>query len=104
MSFRDFFKGKVVLVTGHTGFKGSWLSIWLNEMGVKVIGYSLEPPYSNSLFELTKLKDKIFDIRADVRDLKKLRSIFEKYKPEIVFHLAAQAIVRLSYDTPIKTF
>lgn len=104
MSFRDFFKGKVVLVTGHTGFKGSWLSIWLNEMGAKVIGYSLEPPYSNSLFELTKLKDKIVDIRADVRGLKKLRSIFEKYKPEIVFHLAAQAIVRLSYDLPIETF
>ena len=104
MSFRDFFKGKTVLVTGHTGFKGSWLSIWLNELGAKVIGYSLEPPYPNSLFEQTKLKDKIIDIRADVRDFKKLKSIFEKYKPEIVFHLAAQAIVRLSYDIPIETF
>jgi len=104
MSFNDFFKGKTILVTGHTGFKGAWLSIWLNEMGAKVIGYSLEPPYSNSLFELAKLKDKLIDIRADVRDLKKLEAIFKKHKPEIIFHLAAQPIVRLSYDIPKETF
>ena len=104
MSFSDFFKGKIVLVTGHTGFKGAWLSIWLNEMGAKVIGYSLEPPYANSLFENAKLKDKLIDIRSDIRDLKKLETIFKKYKPEIIFHLAAQPIVRVSYDIPRDTF
>lgn len=104
MSFDDFFRGRTVLVTGHTGFKGSWLTIWLNEMGAKVIGYSLEPPYPNSLFENAKLKDKIIDVRGDVRDIKKLEAVFKKYKPEIVFHLAAQVIVRLSYDIPRETF
>ena len=103
MNFNNFFKNKTVLVTGHTGFKGSWLSIWLNEMGAKVIGYSLEPPYENSLFEEAKLKDKIIDIKGDVRDLKKLERTFKEYKPEIVFHLAAQAIVRVSYNIPQET-
>jgi len=104
MNFDNFFKEKTVLVTGHTGFKGAWLSIWLKEMGAKVIGYSLEPPYSNSLFDNAKLKDKLVDIRSDVRDLKKLEAIFKKYKPDIIFHLAAQSIVRLSYDIPRETF
>ena len=103
-SLREFFNGKTVLVTGHTGFKGAWLSIWLKDMGARVIGYSLEPPYLSSLFELSGLKDKIIDIRADVRDLKKLDEVFNEYKPEIVIHLAAQAIVRLSYSFPIETF
>lgn len=104
MNFYDFFWGKTVFVTGHTGFKGAWLSIWLKEMGANVIGYSLEPPYAKSLFEIAKLKEKITDIRADIRDYNKLSSIFGKYKPEIVFHLAAQSIVRKSYDTPLETF
>jgi CDP-glucose 4,6-dehydratase len=104
MSFYDFFNGKTVFVTGHTGFKGAWLSIWLKEMGAKVIGYSLEPPYANSLFEITGLKDKIIDIRADVRDFDKLDSTFKEHNPEIVFHLAAQSIVRKSYDQPVETF
>jgi CDP-glucose 4,6-dehydratase len=104
MNFDNFFKEKTVLVTGHTGFKGAWLSIWLKEMGAKVIGYSLEPPYNNSLFDNAKLKDKLIDIRSDVRDLKKLETIFKKYKPDIIFHLAAQPIVRLSYDIPRETF
>ena len=104
MSFYDFFEGKTALVTGHTGFKGAWLSIWLKEMGANVIGYSLEPPYAKSLFEITGLKEKITDIRSDVRDYKKLGSVFTKYKPEIVFHLAAQSLVRKSYDMPLETF
>ena len=104
MNFRDFFNGKTILVTGHTGFKGAWLSLWLNEMGAKVIGYALDPYYEDSLFDLAKLKDKIIDIRADIRDLKKLEEVFEKYKPEIIIHLAAQAIVRTSYDIPRETF
>lgn len=104
MSFYDFFKGKTVFVTGNTGFKGAWLSIWLKEMGANVVGYSLEPPYPKSLFEITNLKKKITDIRADIIDYNKLSSIFKKYKPEIVFHLAAQSLVRKSYDIPLETF
>jgi len=104
MDFREFFNGKIVLVTGHTGFKGAWLSLWLNDMGAKVIGYALNPEYEDSLFKLTNLKDKIVDIRADIRDLNKLDEIFREHKPDIVIHLAAQAIVRVSYDIPVDTF
>ena len=76
MDFENFFKNKTVLVTGHTGFKGAWLSIWLNNLGAKVIGYSLDPYYKESLFELTKLKEKIIDIRGDIKDFNKLESVF----------------------------
>lgn len=103
-NFNNIYKGKRVLVTGHTGFKGSWLSIWLNELGAEVIGYSLDPYTEKDNFVLSKLKDKIVDIRGDIRDRKKLSEIFSKYKPEIVFHLAAQPLVRLSYDIPIETY
>jgi len=104
LKFKDFFKGKKVLITGHTGFKGAWLSIWLQEMGAHVVGYSLDPPYNNSLFEMTKLGEKIIDIRADVRDITTLEKVFGEHKPEIIFHLAAQSLVRLSYDIPRETF
>ncbi len=99
-----FFQGKTVLVTGHTGFKGAWLCIWLRELGAKVVGYSLEPPYPNSLFELAQLKDKLVDIRADTTDKEKLDATFTEHKPDIVMHLAAQALVRPSYDKPVETF
>lgn len=101
---REFFKDKTVLVTGHTGFKGGWLSVWLVDMGAKVVGYALDPKYENNIFDLTELKDRIEDIRADIRDLKKLDEVFIKYKPDIIIHLAAQPIVRLSYDEPRETF
>jgi len=104
LRFGDFFKGKKVLITGHTGFKGAWLGIWLQEMGARVIGYSLDPPYDNSLFEMSKLGGKIIDIRADVRDFAALEKVFREHKPEIIFHLAAQSLVRLSYDIPRETF
>ena len=97
-------KGKTVLVTGHTGFKGAWLTIWLNEIGARVIGYSLDPAGENNLFLLANLQDKIIDIRGDIRDLKKLRSIFDQYQPEVVFHLAAQPLVKLSYEQPVYTY
>jgi len=102
--FHDFYKDKRILVTGHTGFKGSWLSIWLNELGAKVVGYGLEPYTENDNFIVTGLKDKIIDIRGDIRDYAKLQEVFVKYKPEIVFHLAAQAIVRRSYEIPKETY
>ncbi|MBZ9624567.1 CDP-glucose 4,6-dehydratase [Clostridium sp. FP2] len=102
--FNNFYKGKTVLVTGHTGFKGSWLSIWLNELGAKVIGYGLDPYTDRDNFVVTGLKDKIVDIRGDVREVGKLEEVFKRYKPQIVFHLAAQPLVRLSYENPKETY
>jgi CDP-glucose 4,6-dehydratase len=97
-------KNKTVLITGHTGFKGAWLAIWLNEIGARVIGYSLDPIGENNLFALSNLKDKIIDIRGDIRDYKKLKMVFDQYQPEVVFHLAAQPLVKYSYDHPVYTY
>jgi len=102
--FRNIYKNKEVLITGHTGFKGSWLSLWLTELGAKVIGYSLKPPTEPNLFESVNLKDKITHIIGDVRNEEHLISVFEKYQPEFVFHLAAQSIVRFSYKEPKLTY
>ena len=102
--FNNIYKGKTILVTGHTGFKGSWLSIWLNELGANVIGYALDPYTENDNFVLSGIKDKIVDIRGDIRNIVNLREVFKKYKPEIVFHLAAQPLVRLSYEIPVETY
>ena len=102
--FNDIYIGKKVLVTGHTGFKGSWLSIWLKELGAEVIGYSLDPYTDKDNFVLAVLQDKMIDIRGDIRDKKHLEEVFNEYKPEIVFHLAAQPLVRLSYDIPVETY
>lgn len=99
-----FYNGKTVLITGHTGFKGSWLCIWLNEMGAKVVGYALDPYSENDNFVVTGLKNKIVDIRGDIRDEEKLNDVFNTYRPEIVFHLAAQPLVRLSYEMPKDTY
>jgi CDP-glucose 4,6-dehydratase len=98
------YNDKTVLVTGHTGFKGSWLSIWLRELGAKVIGFGLDPITSEDNFSASHLSDKITDIRGDIRDLDRLQLIFDTYKPEIVLHLAAQPIVRLSYENPKETY
>ena len=98
------YKNKTVLVTGHTGFKGSWLSIWLRELGANVIGYALDPYTEKDNFVLAKLENKITDIRGDVRDKEHLEKVFEQYKPDFVFHLAAQPLVRLSYDQPVETY
>lgn len=100
----EFFKGKKVLVTGHTGFKGSWLSIWLHEMGAHVIGYALDPVSDRDNFVLSGISSKIIDIRGDIRDADKLKTVFAQYEPEIVFHLAAQPLVRLSYEIPVDTY
>lgn len=102
--FNNFYKGKRVLVTGHTGFKGSWLSIWLHEMGAEVVGIALDPFSEKDNFVLSGLKDKITDLRADVRDGALLKEIFSKYQPDLVFHLAAQPLVRLSYEIPVETY
>lgn len=103
--FGGFYKGKRVLVTGHTGFKGSWLSIWLHELGAEVIGISLDPSSKHDNYVLSKIGSKIeADIRADIRDGKRIKKLFEEYEPEIVFHLAAQPLVRLSYEIPVDTY
>src|SRR3989338_1167641 len=102
--FKNVYKGKKVLITGHTGFKGSWLSIWLRELGAEVVGYSLEPPSEPNNYNACKLKDKITHIDGDIRDLDNLIGIFAKYRPAYVFHLAAQALVRTSYMEPKLTF
>ena len=99
------FRGKRVLVTGHTGFKGSWLSIWLHQMGAKVIGVALDPQTDRDNFVLSGIGEKIeADIRADIRNRQQMQDIFEQYQPEVVFHLAAQPLVRLSYDIPVETY
>lgn len=103
--FNNFYKGKRVLVTGHTGFKGSWLSIWLHELGAEVIGVALDPFTERDNYVLSGIGDKIkADIRADIRDGMRMKEIFQEYQPEIVFHLAAQPLVRLSYDIPVETY
>ena len=99
------FSGKKVLVTGHTGFKGSWLCIWLHEIGAEVIGVGLDPYSPKDNFVLSGVGDKIkADIRADIRNGQKMKEIFAEYQPEIVFHLAAQPLVRLSYEQPVETY
>ena len=100
----NFWKNKIVLVTGHTGFKGSWLCIWLNKKGAKVVGYSLNPYTKKDNFVLSSIKDKIIEIRGDIRDVKKLNEVFDIYNPEIVFHLAAQPLVLESYNAPVYTY
>lgn len=98
------FKGKTVLVTGHTGFKGSWLSLWLYKLGAKVIGYALDPEHEEGIYLRARVAAGLIDYRHDIRDYPKLLSIIKKHKPEIVFHFAAQALVRESYTTPKETF
>jgi CDP-glucose 4,6-dehydratase len=100
----DFYKGKRVFITGHTGFKGSWLCKILTMAGAKVMGYALEPPTDPSLFKLANLDKSIKSIIGDVRDLEKLKKEMIEFKPEIVIHMAAQPIVRISYDNPVYTY
>ena len=104
MSIFDFYNGKTVLVTGHTGFKGSWMCKVLAMHGAKVIGYATEPPTSPSLFEEAKLADEIISVIGDIRDLDKLNETMQKYRPEIAIHMAAQPIVRESYANPVYTY
>ncbi|NBR27393.1 MAG: NAD-dependent epimerase/dehydratase family protein, partial [Betaproteobacteria bacterium] len=97
-------RGRRVLVTGHTGFKGSWLCLVLNELGADVTGYALPPEGEDSHFVLLGLDRLIRHVVGDIRDDKKLQAVFDEARPEIVFHLAAQALVRYSYDEPKLTF
>ena len=98
------YKGKNVLVTGHTGFKGGWLSLWLSELGANVIGYSLPPTTTPNLFDAVKLGKYITHTEGDINLFKSLKNVFTQHRPDIVFHLAAQPIVRKSYKDPRETF
>src|SRR5438067_3846240 len=89
-----FWRKKKILLTGHTGFKGSWLSLWLQTVGAQVVGYSLDPPTRPSLFQAARVADGMTSLIGDVKDLKLLESVIKKYQPQIVFHLAAQSLVR----------
>ncbi len=101
---QDFWKGKKVLITGHTGFKGSWLAFWLNSLDAEICGYSLAPDTQPNLFEDLNLENKIQSKIGDIRDLPDFKKAIQVFKPEIVFHLAAQSLVRRSYREPIDTY
>ena len=100
----DFWRGKRVLLTGHTGFKGSWLAIWLQSMGADLSGYASGVPTTPSLYEEGYVHEGMVNIFGDVRDFEKLLSVFNSFKPEIVFHLAAQSLVLKGYENPIDTY
>lgn len=104
MTDLTFYKGKKVLVTGHTGFKGSWMCKVLTMAGADVVGYALEAPTNPSLFDMLGLEKQMVSIHGDVRDLAHMMQVFKEHQPEIVFHMAAQPIVRESYVNPVYTY
>jgi CDP-glucose 4,6-dehydratase len=104
VSFENIYRGRRVLVTGHTGFKGSWLSLWLLHLGAEVAGYSIDVPTTPSNFELLGLEGRLRHFQGDIRDRNRLANVFDEFKPEVLFHLAAQSLVRRSYEDPAGTF
>lgn len=103
-NLESFYSGKKVLITGHTGFKGGWLSLWLLKLGANVIGYALSPATNPSFFDVVKLTNKISSKISDIRNKVELEFLLNQFKPEIVIHMAAQALVRTSYDDPVATY
>ena len=103
--FNNVYKNKKILITGHTGFKGSWLSVYLTMLGAKVIGFALDPYYDRCNYNLSNLKNHIFaDIRGDIRNIDDIEKVVKEYQPEIIFHLCAQALVKESYKNPKYTY
>lgn len=100
----SFWRGKRVLLTGHTGFKGGWLALWLHRVGAEITGLSLAPNTTPSLFELARIEEVCNSIMCDVRDASAVATVIQKAQPEVVFHLAAQALVRASYRDPLETY
>ena len=103
-AFSGLYAGKKVFLTGHTGFKGAWLSLWLKMLGAKITGFALEPPTEPSLFNELGIQEDITHFIGDIRDISCLREVIKKSEPDIVFHLASQPLVRLSYEQPVETF
>lgn len=103
-SMVSFWKNKKVFITGHTGFKGSWLSLWLQRLGAHVVGFALAPPTPKNLFTEAKVADGLTDIRGDIRNFEKLHQALVQYQPEFIFHLAAQPLVKYSYSHPVETY
>ncbi len=103
-SSSNLWNGRRVFLTGHTGFKGGWLALWLTQLGATVRGYALDPSTEPSLFHAARVGDVIEDVRGDIRDAARLDSSMREFRPEVVFHLAAQPLVRCSYDDPIGTY
>jgi len=103
-TFENIFAGKTVFITGHTGFVGTWTSLWLKLLGANVVGYSINIPTKPSMFEIIELKDYVTNIVGDINNLKKLQKSIDEFKPSFVFHFAAQPLVRASYEKPIFTF
>ena len=101
---RSFWRGRKVFLTGHTGFKGSWLSLWLHALGAEVTGYALDPPTQPNLFEQADASMSIHSIRGDIRDFPRLKTEIAECRPEVVLHLAAQSVVRRGYEDPIETY
>ncbi len=101
---KNFWLGKRVFLTGHTGFKGSWLSLWLQQMGAEVIGFALNPPTNPSLFNMANVASGMRSIIGDIRDVKGLKQVVQTIRPEIIIHMAAQALVRNSYAHPMETY
>jgi CDP-glucose 4,6-dehydratase len=99
-----FWKNKRVLVTGHTGFKGSWLSLSLQKLGANLVGLSLDPPTNPNLFSVARVSSDMIDLRCDIRENSSVKDIFKEYQPEIIFHMAAQPLVRYSYINPVETY
>jgi len=102
--FENFYSNRKVFVTGHTGFKGSWLSLWLIHLGARVVGYALEPPSEPNLFSSLNLHEKLSHCPGDIRDEKRLAEVLHNYNPQIVIHMAAQSLVRRSYEEPRLTY
>ena len=102
MIFNNVYKGKTVLITGHSGFKGSWLSIWLRKIGANVVGYSLPPETTPSNFESSGLEKKVKNYFGDMRNYEQLSRVVTENKPDFIFHLASQPLVRRSYLNPSK--
>ncbi len=102
--FSDIYRGRRVLVTGHTGFKGSWLALWLEHLGAVVAGYAVDVPSSPSNFEILGLQKRLHHYWGDIRDQDRLAEVIDEFRPEIIFHMAAQALVRRSYADPVTTF
>lgn len=104
MLSRSFWKGRKVFLTGHTGFKGSWLCLWLEKLGAEVLGYALEPPTEPSLFEQAKVAGSVHSIFADIRDFQRMKAAIAHFRPDVLIHMAAQSVVRKGYDAPVETY